>query len=217
MRGDVLEARSEQQRIDLAADQRVATGLALERDLALDRLAGGGAVGMEVRRPVIALDHRDRAARLEQALERGKRLDGLGEVLEHEADEDMVERTRRERQREDVSLRGLHVRVPGGAHAPLGLGRRLGGEVDGDEVRVRAALCQRHGLRPDAATGFEDARAGGVGRVAVQEFHKRPGLIVQPFALSRVIPVDVGPTHDLSLYQMIATWGSPSLRTIDER
>jgi hypothetical protein len=36
----------------------------------------------------------------------------------------------------------------------------------------------------------------------VQQLHERAGLIVQPLALSRVIPVDIGSTHNLSLYQM---------------
>ena len=36
---------------------------------------------------------------------------------------------------------------------------------------------------------------GRVGRVAVQQFHERSGLIVQPFALALVVAVDVGVAH----------------------
>ena len=95
------------------------------------------------------------------ALQLRERLDRLGEVLEHEADEDVVEGLGRERQREDVRLRGTRRCVPGGVDAPLRFGDRLGGEVDRREARLRAARGQGDGLRADAAAGLEDRLPAG--------------------------------------------------------
>ena len=71
-------------------------------------------VGVEVGRAVVALEHGDRAAGLEHLLQREQGLDGAREVLQHEADEHVVERRRREGQGEDVLLPELHVGQAGG-------------------------------------------------------------------------------------------------------
>ena len=62
---------------------------------------------------MVALDDGDRAARPQQPAAARQRLDRLRQVLEHEADEDVVERLRREGQVEDVGLLKLDVRQPG--------------------------------------------------------------------------------------------------------
>lgn len=59
----------------------------MQGDLALDRGLRPGAVGMEVGRTVIPLDHGDAPAGLEQVAERGQCLVRLREVLQDEADE----------------------------------------------------------------------------------------------------------------------------------
>jgi hypothetical protein len=94
MRGDTATSANPadvQQRVEPAADQRVAARRALQVDEALDRLVCGSAVGVEVRRAVVALDDGDGAARLQQGLERLQRALGLGQVLQDEAHEDVVE------------------------------------------------------------------------------------------------------------------------------
>ncbi len=70
---------------------------------------------------MVALDHGHRAAGLQQAPERDERLDRLRQVLEQEADEDVVERLGLQRQIEDVGLEELDVRVAGRCDARLGL------------------------------------------------------------------------------------------------
>ena len=87
-----MEPRLDKQGIDLPADQRVATGPPLQLDQAVDCGVGRLAFGMEVRRTVVALDNGDRAAWPEQAFENRQRSGGPGEMLQDEADEDMIER-----------------------------------------------------------------------------------------------------------------------------
>ena len=78
MRGETRTdaiARLDQQRIEFPPDHGVAAGSALQLDLALDRLARGVAVGMEVGRAVVSFDDGDGAARPEQRLQRDQRLE----------------------------------------------------------------------------------------------------------------------------------------------
>ena len=91
--GDVdrVETRGHHERMQLAADQRVAAGRLLEPDLALDRRMRGGAVGVEAGRSMIALDDGDAATGAQEALQRDEGGDRAREVLEDEADEDVVE------------------------------------------------------------------------------------------------------------------------------
>ena len=58
---------------------------------------------------MVAFDDRDRAARLEQAIENRERLDRPRQMLEDEADEDVVEGLGAERQSEDVRVLELDV------------------------------------------------------------------------------------------------------------
>jgi len=108
------EAGFLEERVKLAADVGVAAGAALEFDLAADGGVGGGAVGVEVRRAVVAFDDGDRAVGLEVGLEDAEGVDRAGEMLKDEADEDVVERLRLERQVEDVGLLELDVPEPRG-------------------------------------------------------------------------------------------------------
>ena len=62
---------------------------------------------------MIAFDDGDGAARLEQPIENHERLDRPREVLEDEADEDVVEGLGAERQSEDVRVLELDVGEPG--------------------------------------------------------------------------------------------------------
>jgi hypothetical protein len=53
---------------------------------------------------VIAFNDRDRTARLEQTLEPRERFHRLPEMLQHEADKNVIERLRFERQRKDIGV-----------------------------------------------------------------------------------------------------------------
>jgi len=82
---DVRQAGGAEQRVQPPADQRVAAGGGLELHLRVDRGARRGALGVEVGRAVIALDHGHGAARPDDAGERGERGHRVRQVLEHEA------------------------------------------------------------------------------------------------------------------------------------
>jgi hypothetical protein len=188
---DCVEARRNHQRVDLPPDQRVAAGLSLERHLASDRGARPLTVGMEVGGPVIALDDGHRPAGTQQLREQLQRCDGAREVLEHEADEDVVERLRREREVEDVGLAELDVAQPRFVGLAPGLRDRLGRDIDAHETRAGAARRERDGLRADAASGLEHHASVGIGRVAVQQLEQRVGLIGEALVLPGVVAVDV--------------------------
>jgi hypothetical protein len=88
---DALDPCLDHQRVDAAADLGVTAGATLQLDLARDGVAGGRAVGMEVGRAVVALDHGRAAAGADKRGQPAQGLHRLGEVLEQEADEDVVE------------------------------------------------------------------------------------------------------------------------------
>jgi hypothetical protein len=192
---DRVEACVPQERIELPADERVATRHPLQLDQAVDRLLGRGAVGMKVGRSVVALDHGDGAAGTEQPAKNRQRLDRPGQVFQDEADEDVVERPVGEGQGEDVRLPELHVGQPRKAGPALSLGERVRGDVDRHESRTRALPGQGDRLRADAAAHFEDDAPGGVSGVGVQQLDQRAGLIMQALVLPRVVAVHVLVAH----------------------
>jgi hypothetical protein len=84
-------------------------------DLTSDDMLGRAAVGMKIRRPVIALDHGHRTAWPEHPPESQQGLYRRRYVLEDEAHEHVVERLRGERQAEDLRLLDVHVGESGRA------------------------------------------------------------------------------------------------------
>lgn len=184
-----------QQRIDRAADVRVAARRALQRHLTLDRRARRLTVRVEVRGDVIPFDDRDRPAGLHERPEPDERVDRPREVLQHEADEHVVERGRRERQRVDVGPLEAHVGDPRRGHVRPRVVQRGGRDVDRGESRAGTGARERDRLRPDAAAGFEHEAAVGIRGVAVEQFHERVGLVLQPDARTLVVTVDVRGAH----------------------
>jgi hypothetical protein len=180
--GDLRQSRLGQQRVQAPPDVRVPALQVHER---LDRVARRVALRVKGRRAVVALDHGERPARLEDALEVPQPAQRIVEVLEHEAHEDVVERGVLERQREEVGPAVLDVRERGC------LRERLGGAVDRDEARRGRSARQRPRLRADAAARLEHAAARRVGRVVMEELDERSGLVVQAPALALLVAVDV--------------------------
>src|SRR2546421_652490 len=70
-------------------------------------------------------------------------------------------------------------------------GQRRGGDIHRHDARSRALSRERDGLRADAAAGFENAAAGRIPRVGVEQLGERPGLIAEAFSFARRIAVDV--------------------------
>ena len=209
-----------QQRVQPTADQGVSPGVALQRYLAVDRVAGGRTVGVEVGRAVIALDHGDRAAGLQHRAEPSQGFGRARQVLEHEADEDVVERRRRERsiamgQRVDVGPGKGHVRYPGVVRALPGGGEGLRRQVDGGESRSGAALGDGHGLPAHAAADFKHRAAGREAGVVVQQLRQRAGLVVQPGVLSAAVAVDVPVGHRHRLDHLHQQFGIIDRRLVE--
>jgi hypothetical protein len=85
----VSQPRLREQREDLPADQRVAAGAGLERDDAVDRPARVRVVGVEKGRAVVALDDRERTARLTPELRcSDERAARVAERVQHQLADD---------------------------------------------------------------------------------------------------------------------------------
>jgi uncharacterized membrane protein YfcA len=110
---DVPVACRGQQRLQLPPQQPVPARRGLQRDQASDRDLRRRAVRMEERGPVVALDHRDGPARRQHPPQPGRGRDRIGQVLQHEAHEEVVERAIRERQVKQVGLLPLDHRAGG--------------------------------------------------------------------------------------------------------
>ena len=104
---------------------------------------------------MIAFDDCDGASWLEEPIENHERLDRPREVLQDEADEDVIEGLGAERQSEDVRLAVLDVGEPGCVGPAPGFGDRVRGDVDRREASVGAPLRQGDRLGADAAPGLE--------------------------------------------------------------
>jgi hypothetical protein len=154
---------------------------------------------MEVGRTVIPLDDGERAARPEHLLECDQSLDRLRQVLQHEADEDVVEGDRVELQIEDVRLHELHVGKTRSRDLGPGPGYGVGGYIDRHDARMRAVASQRDGLCPDPAPGFEHSAVGRISGLRVKQVNQRSRLIMKAVALSLVVAVDVPAGHGRSL------------------
>jgi len=105
----VLEARLDQEGVQLPPDESVAPAPRLQLDQRVYRLLRMAALRAEVGRAVVAIYQSNRAAPLQDPLQRPQGGGGGREVLEGEADEDMVEVPVWELQVEDVADLELDV------------------------------------------------------------------------------------------------------------
>jgi hypothetical protein len=127
----------------------------------------------------------------EHELEVGKDPLGLGEVFENETDEDVVEggclqRPAGDGQGAGVGLEERHVSVVRDRRDVLAGAVEGGcGDVDRGDVAAGAALSEDCGLGADAAADLEDALAGAVARVVVEELGEAVGLVAQPGVFDR--------------------------------
>ena len=145
------------------------------------------AVGVEVGRAVVALDHGQRPARLEHPLQplQRRRPGARGARARSRRT-----RGRSCRPRTAASKMSACWKSTLGARSVRLRQRRLG-DVDRRDQRAGAVGHQRHGLRAGAAAGLEHAAPGRVGGVVVEQLDERAGLVVQALALALVIAVHV--------------------------
>jgi hypothetical protein len=189
---DVPVAGRRQQRLQLPSQQPVAARRSLQFDQAPDRGPRCGTVRMKERRPVVTLDHRDGAARCQHPPQPAGRRDRVGQVLQHEADEEMIERAVRERQVEQVGLAPLHSGAGrAGRYRRLRTLQRPRRDVHRREAGGRAARDQVDRLRADSAAHFQHPAPGRVRRVGVQQPGQAAGLVTEPSGLAGGVPVQI--------------------------
>jgi hypothetical protein len=116
---------------------------------------------------------------------------GLGQVLEQEADEDVVEGLVLEGQAVDVRLLEGHVGETGVRHPAARLGEGGLRDVHRDDASAGAACGEMDRLRADAAAGLEHAVPGREGDAVVEEGGKGVRLVGEPLRLPPRVAVDV--------------------------
>ena len=140
---DLAEPGGPEERVEPPADERVSSCARLEADQALDGGMRRPVVRVERGQAVVPLDGGDRPAGAQHAPDRAERPHRVLQVLEHEADEGVVERPGRERQRHHVGLAQLDVAQAGGPHARGRLAQRLRAARSRAASRRRRARVRR--------------------------------------------------------------------------
>jgi hypothetical protein len=151
---------------------------------------------MEDRGPVVPLDHGDGAAGAQHAAQPGQRPAGVGQVLEDEADEQVVEGRVGERRVEQIGaapfdVRRRHVRCQSGARQREG----AVGDIHRHQVRSRTCRDQVRRLRADATADLERPGAGRKRGAAVQQLCQGVRLVGQSAGLVLGVPVHVAGRH----------------------
>ena len=112
-------------------------------------------------------------------------------MLEHKADENVVEALLCEGQIEHAGRSEGDVSVAGGLDPRFGSCQGIWRDINRDDLRLRVAGRQENGLGADPTAAFEDAAARRVAGVMVQQLAQRLGLVGQSSCLSARISVDV--------------------------
>lgn len=125
-------------------DLRIAARPALQRHLARNGGPRRRVLRMQQDRSVIALDHRQAPARPHHAAQLGQDRRGIGKVLQHEADEGMIEARPREGQGPEIGLPQRRHGQAGGPDSRLRLRERGRGDVT--QVSTASGFCRRSGI-----------------------------------------------------------------------
>lgn len=151
---------------------------------------------------MIALDHRDRAARPEKRVQAPEGEDRVREVFENETDEDVIETLLRKRESEEVALPERDIRDPCCPDPLFCSFHGVGRDIDRGYVRPGAVPCEDYRLGADAAAGFEEFSSLRVARVVVEEICQGPGLVREPVGFAGGVPVDIAVfCHERSIYR----------------
>src|SRR6266545_1820325 len=195
---DEVKPGPREQRMEPTPDERVTPGVGLDLDEAGGRAPRVGVLRMEERRAVVSLDDGDRAAPPQAGLHARERAQRIREVLEDEADEDVVERIRRKGKLAEIRLLEGGVVDSGGAGPIPCLVERRWRDVDAGEPRARTVSGEEKRLGPHSTTRLEDGAAVRVPRVAVEQLGQRARLIAQAHAFALGVPMDVVVDHALT-------------------
>ena len=140
---------------------------------------------------MIALDHRQAPARPHHAAQLGQDRRGIGKVLQHEADEGMIEARPREGQGPEIGLPQRRHGQAGGPDSRLRLRERGRGDVDAGEHRVGILPQERDRLGADAAARLQHRAAGGIAGAAMQPRFQRRRPVAQARLFRRRVAVNV--------------------------
>ena len=168
----------EKQGIQFSPDHGVAAGPALQFNLALYRPVRRFAVRVKIDRAVIPFDDCNRAARFQMLFQCAQRLDGLGEMLQDEADKNVIEEVRAIGQMEEIPLFKFNIRQARRRCRFPGFKKGCLGNVDRGNEGVRAVPGKGYRLRANATTGFQNMASGRVRGVGVQQIDQGRGLVL---------------------------------------
>jgi len=174
-----------------APDQRIAAGSRLHLDEALDRPSRRGAIRIEERRPVIALDDGDASAGPEARPEARQSPARIRQMFEHEADEDVIEALCGKGQVEDVGPLKRGIANSSLARAGFCARQRFRREIDACELRLGAVPGEGHGLRSHPATGLQHRGAGRIPRAPVEQLGERARLGDEPSRFAAGVTMNI--------------------------
>jgi len=115
----------------------------------------------------------------------------LRQVLQQEAEEDMVEVFFAKRQVEQVRRVELDIMVTSRRDPRTGLFERGGRDVHGHNPRPRVSRGEMNRLGPGAAAALQHQAPRRIHRVVVQQFAQRVGLVGQTIRLAGGVAVNV--------------------------
>ena len=119
---------------------------------------------------MVPFNRRDRSLAPQDSLDGSESGDGLGKVLEQEAQENMVEVRIGKRELEQVCLVELDVTVAGSLNSEARLPERGRGNVNAHNVRRRVSRSKENRLRSRPASAFQNQALRGVRGVMVEQF-----------------------------------------------
>jgi len=140
---------------------------------------------------MLALEDGDLTAGPEQPFHQLQRGDRIGEVLEHKADERMIEGLCLERQRKQIGVQKLDIRQAGRRDAFDRARERCNRMIECDDLRAWTIASETDRLRSGAAADLEHATTGRKPGISMEEAHDRGSLRQQALALALAVPMDV--------------------------
>jgi hypothetical protein len=120
---------------------------------------------------------------------------GSAEMLEHEADEDVIHAPRPEGKTVDIAPDKPDVRYSGLFHPAGGGAYRRFGDVHGGDVRTGRRLGKDYGLGAHSTPYLQDPAAGRVPGVMMEQMFQGAGLILETDRLPGRISMHVRILH----------------------
>src|SRR6266550_6151948 len=112
-------------------------------------------------------------------------------VLEHKADECVIERIWFERQRKQIRVQKLDIRQAGHSDAFDRSRERCGRMIECDDVRAGTIAGEADRLRAGAAADLEHARAARKPGIPMEQANDRRSLRHEALALALAVSMDV--------------------------